>query len=573
MSDFVVRLAGAGKMYKIFPSKTANLLDLLGLRGRANSYREFWALRDIDLELAPGERIGIIGRNGAGKTTLLRLITENIGPTEGRVEVRGQVQALLESGGGLHPEFTGRENIRAALSFLGLGRKEIAVAEEEISEFTELGRFLDQPFKTYSLGMQARLAFAISTTVRPEILIVDEILGAGDAYFLERSTARMRQLIESGATVLLVSHALDHVIRFCDETIWLDRGRIVMRGPSMDVVKAYEVFVRELENKRLIAKNSKAPGQFDGFERDGYTDHLLVALTPGDGAFCDVREIALVRDGVVDDRVAVGNAQDADETQSASVLIESGGWSAPMQENGAYLRRIGASGDSKSGTAIFHLWFFYPDSKYSVDLIYRSRHGPSVVTVGRPGANAISAELPPADEWQTLTLPLQLRVDHSVRDSPQGTGFTHWPAERTLRIKRAELLDETGRPCAVFRRGSSLRLEVGFEAEHTRRYRFQPVAVIYRLDGINVSTQLGEWLEVDLEQGHQYRASVVLEELNLGNGDYVVSVALYKSFDPTLADQPVVYDWIDRSIEFRVFGTPSAVTSVFEHPSSWIFNA
>ena len=131
----------------------------------------------------------------------------------------------------LHPEFTGEENIEASLTFLGSRScRESDAAKDDIAEFTELGRFLDQPFKTYSTGMQARLAFAIATTVQPEILIVDEILGAGDAYFFGKSITRMQRLIESGASVLLVSHALDQIIRFCDETIWLDRGQIVMRG-------------------------------------------------------------------------------------------------------------------------------------------------------------------------------------------------------------------------------------------------------------------------------------------------------------------------------------------------------
>src|SRR5579862_3888255 len=219
MSEEIVRFEDVGKMYKIFPSRTDNLLDALGLArmlGRDGRHREFWALRDISFGLSAGEKLGIIGRNGAGKSTLLKLVTGNFPPTEGRVQVQGDVQALLEIGGGLHPEFTGRENIRAALGYMGLSSRQIAEAEDEIADFTELGRFLDQPFKTYSQGMQARLSFAIATTTRPQILIVDEILGAGDAYFFTRSTARMRDLIEGGAAVLLVSHALDQIVRFCD---------------------------------------------------------------------------------------------------------------------------------------------------------------------------------------------------------------------------------------------------------------------------------------------------------------------------------------------------------------------
>ena len=188
-------------------------------------------------------------------------MTQNFPPTEGRVDVRGSVQALLEVGSGLHPEFTGRENIQASLGFLGLSRAEIGEAARDIADFTELGRFLDQPFKTYSLGMQARLGIGIATTIRPEILIIDEVLGAGDAYFFAKSTARMQRLLSEGASVLLVSHALDQIARFCDETIWLDRGRIVMRGSTTEVIKAYEKFIRELDERRLHAKNRGLRGR------------------------------------------------------------------------------------------------------------------------------------------------------------------------------------------------------------------------------------------------------------------------------------------------------------------------
>src|SRR6266404_4742064 len=173
MSDYALRLRGVSKMYKVFPSRTANLADALGLPGRRR-FREFWALRGIDLELPHGKRLGIVGRNGAGKSTLLKLITGNIVPTVGTVDVGGSVQALLDAGAGFHPEFTGEENIRAALTLQAVPSSRMNDAIEEIAEFTELGEFLGQPFRTYSAGMQARLAFATATAVQPEILIVDE---------------------------------------------------------------------------------------------------------------------------------------------------------------------------------------------------------------------------------------------------------------------------------------------------------------------------------------------------------------------------------------------------------------
>jgi len=251
MSDFAVRLHGVGKRYKIFDHRRDHLFDAFGitkvLPWIKTRHEDFWALRNIELDLRKGDRIGIIGRNGAGKTTMLKLITGNLPPTEGTVEVEGDVHALLDVSGGFHPEFTGRENVRGALIYQGLSTKEIRAVEKEIVEFTDLGRYFDQPFKTYSLGMQARLTFACATVFTPDVLIVDEVLGAGDAAFYRRSTERMRELMNSGAAVLLVSHAMQQIQKFCDEAMWLEHGHIVMRGSTTEVVKAYDKFTRELD--------------------------------------------------------------------------------------------------------------------------------------------------------------------------------------------------------------------------------------------------------------------------------------------------------------------------------------
>src|SRR5262245_57222804 len=228
-----IRLTGIGKRYTLYASPVARACDALGLgwllSRRLRPARHLWAVRNIDLTLPRGARIGVVGRNGAGKSTLMKLITGNVDPTEGEIEVNGEVQALLQAGTGMHPEFTGYQNIEASLTYQGLDATAIRDAATDIEEFTELGGFLDQPFKTYSSGMQARLAFATATAVKPDILIVDELLGVGDGYFLSKSTERMRKLIDGGASVLLVSHSMEQILRFCDQAIWVDRGQIVQQ--------------------------------------------------------------------------------------------------------------------------------------------------------------------------------------------------------------------------------------------------------------------------------------------------------------------------------------------------------
>ena len=267
---FAIRLDHVSKVYRLHGSQTDQLIDVLGLqrigikpRTRA---QEFSALKDVSLDVRPGQRIGIIGRNGAGKTTLLKLICGNFSPTFGKVEVNGSVQALMNVGLGFHPDYTGRENVEASLQYNGLAQDEYKDALNGIIEFCELDYFLDQPFKTYSLGMQARLMFAAATAIKPDILIVDEVLGAGDAYFVAKSKIRVQQMIESGCTMLLVSHSMQQVLELCDEAIWLDQGSIKMRGDPLVVVKSYEESIHG--RAQAIALNSTLPPPLVSKEHD-----------------------------------------------------------------------------------------------------------------------------------------------------------------------------------------------------------------------------------------------------------------------------------------------------------------
>lgn len=262
MIDNSIELSDLGKCYKLFTRQADRVLCAFGmdrfLPWHKTPYQEFWALRHLDLRIRKGERIGIIGPNGAGKSTLLKIISGNIRPTEGRVHVQGRIQALLELGTGFHPEFTGRENIRASLALNGLSSVAIVDREDEIIDFAELDEFIDQPLKTYSAGMGARLAFSTATAIEPEILIIDEVLGAGDAYFAGKCLERMRRLThESGATVLFVSHDLASVQALCDRIIWIQRGTVRMDGDPLDVIKQYSAFVRKEEDIRLHARDLK----------------------------------------------------------------------------------------------------------------------------------------------------------------------------------------------------------------------------------------------------------------------------------------------------------------------------
>jgi lipopolysaccharide transport system ATP-binding protein len=552
-------MTNVGKAYKVFGSPFGILLDAAGLT-RLTSYREFWAIRGFDLELYRGQRIGLIGRNGAGKSTLLKLVTQNFRPTEGDVEVNGEVHALFEAAGGLHPEFSGYENIRGSLEALGLDAAAIRDAEREIADFTELGRFLEQPFKTYSLGMQSRLSFAIATQIEPDILIVDEVLGAGDAYFFGKAVARMRRLVESGAAVLIVSHALDQVVRFCEETIWLDRGRVVMRGPSTEVVKAYEKFIRELEDRRLRARNRKSLQLFDAFEREGFTDELELHVT-GD---CDLGRITLLRDGEPEDELVVGAAQDSDDSQSSYVALEQGGWGAPQQDGHGFYRPLDVGAEA---TAVFALWFFYPQSHYSVELAYRSRGGGVQVRLGRGATTLADEELGPADDWCTERIHVA-GASATVGDAATA-GLSRWPGAHGLLMDRVRMVDAGGQERALFRVGHRVSVVVDAVAEAAGRFSLIPAALIFRADGIIVTRHVGDELELDLDEGDRIEARLDLGPLQLGNGTYLLSVGLYKELDVNNTLSSEIYDYFDRSFEFTVAGNPPLHDEVFRHPGEW----
>lgn len=255
MSDVIIRAEGLSKLYKLYAKPHYRFLDMLGLLRRADAYQEHWAIRDVNLTIRKGEKVAFIGRNGAGKSTLLRLITGVTQPTEGRFEVSQGAHALLQIGTGFHPDFTGRENALAYLAHLAVTGERANQKVEEIIAFSELEEYIDQPVKTYSSGMMARLMFATSTAISPELLVLDEILGVGDAYFANKSFERIREMTEeSGTTVLLVSHDVYSAAKLCNRMIWMDRGSVLLDGRSDEVIRAYEHSVRLQEEARLRAK-------------------------------------------------------------------------------------------------------------------------------------------------------------------------------------------------------------------------------------------------------------------------------------------------------------------------------
>ena len=218
---------------------------------------EHWVLKDVSFTVGPGEAVGIVGQNGAGKSTLLKLITGTTSPTQGQVQLRGSVAAILELGMGFNPDLTGRENAYHAAGLMGHSQADIKQAMPDIEAFAEVGEYFDQPVRTYSSGMQMRVTFSVATAFRPDLLIVDEALSVGDSYFQHKSFDRIRQFRDEGVSILFVTHSMGDVRTLCDRVILLDKGRVLKDGQPDEVVDYYNALIAEKENAKMSVEQRR----------------------------------------------------------------------------------------------------------------------------------------------------------------------------------------------------------------------------------------------------------------------------------------------------------------------------
>jgi ABC-type polysaccharide/polyol phosphate transport system ATPase subunit len=236
----VIRFENVSVLYRV-PRERVSGIKEYAVRWlqRRLKYEEFWALEGISFAVPRGEVFGVIGRNGAGKSTMLKVMARVLHPTRGRVVMRGKIAPLLELGAGFHPELTGRENVHLNSALLGYSRKQVLDLFPAILDFAEIGDFIDAPLRTYSTGMVARLGFSVATCLRPDILLVDEVLSVGDSSFQEKCIRRMNEFQQQGTTIVIVSHSMQTVQSFCSRALLLDHGKMVIVGDVAEVIQHY----------------------------------------------------------------------------------------------------------------------------------------------------------------------------------------------------------------------------------------------------------------------------------------------------------------------------------------------
>lgn len=284
-----ISVTNLGKAYKQYPNRWSRLAEWV-LLGHTSRHTLKWVLQDVSFTVNPGEAVGIIGINGAGKSTLLKMITGTTQPTTGSVHMTGRVAALLELGMGFHPDFTGRQNALMAGQLLGYSVEEILRLMPDIEAFAEIGDYIDQPVRVYSSGMQVRLAFSVATAIRPDVLIIDEALSVGDAYFQHKSFDRIREFRKQGTTLLIVSHDKSSIQSICDRAILLNAGRLAMEGVPEAVMDYYNALLADHQNQ-TVTQLVRDDGKIQTISGTGEAVVEAIALIDGKGNSIDVVDV------------------------------------------------------------------------------------------------------------------------------------------------------------------------------------------------------------------------------------------------------------------------------------------
>jgi ABC-type polysaccharide/polyol phosphate transport system ATPase subunit len=503
-----VRLDNVSKCYKLYDRPFHFLKEALT---GSPYHRDKHVLSDISVDIRCGEIVGIIGRNGAGKSTLLKIIAGTLAPTRGTVVVNGRVSAILELGTGFNPNYSGRDNVILSALMRGMSEEAIRSKFESVVSFAGMEDVIDEPFHTYSTGMQARLAFAAAISVEADILIIDEALAAGDMRFASRSLRRVKEICQSGVTALFVSHTPYHVMQLCTRAIWIDGGRIRMDGAPIEVVRAYEYEMQE-----AIARDQGRKAQ--------------QAAERGNSGLTDTASERTLRSGV------------SAQVDTAGIAAES--CADLSMPRGASSTTVAADVDdcekTKSAEAQLR----------AVDQLHRA----SDLAAARVSQSAESAH------------DGQIQSDHSA--SAEGSGFT----TGQYRILEIAFMDRNGKDTAIFRFGESLKLRVCYECllpelpryscglavAFNRTNDFEAV-MYFNTNYAHSDDELAHYFDVPFRKfiGRRGTIEAVIDPIQLRAGEYYVSLGI-------LPNQPGMHEfYVYLHCKYRVTILPNG----FDEPA------
>ena len=553
------------KVYRLYERPRDRLWDLLGLLPSGSGrYREHAALDGVSFDITVGEKVAFIGRNGAGKSTLLKLIAHSTLPTSGTLDVRGETQALLQIGTGFHPDLTGRENALAYLAHIGVLDRAARERVDEIVDFAELEEYIDQPLKTYSTGMGMRLMFATATTVAPSLLIVDEVLGVGDAYFARKSFDRIDALCNrGGTTLLLVSHDIYNAAKLCDRMLWLDLGRVMIDGASGDVIKVYEDSIRVQEEQRLRLKRLSSLKRSTPAGAAGMLVEIRAQSNRPQPCPVYFSEISLWRGERELAHLPLNSGEAAGPSQ---LQFEAASWGAPcvwhnepcrpMLNYGSVFHKVAGllaeptpAGDRHSSDPLqlrVRYW-----SERPCELLVRCSDGEREGELGSlPASSGV---------WITHVLDCQLTG--TAVDAIQGGSAIGSYGTGDVLIRGARFVDEQGRERDILEHGRRATLELMYEVVNPALGDDVQVVVALHRDGTqDVCRFIGR--EIPLSSSPRCGTIVLkIPAVDLTDGRYTVTILVVRAgyYDSPQAAfytiNPDVYCGLSRLFEISVVGS------------------
>ena len=554
-----VRVRNLRKVYRLYKRPSYRLRDIMGfLPDDPRYFDQHVALHDVNFEIGRGEKVAIIGRNGAGKSTLLRLITNVIEPTSGSIEISGQTRALLSLGTGFHPELTGRQNVLAYLANFGIAGQAAARMVDDVIDFSELEEYIDQPTKTYSTGMGMRLMFSASTMFVPDLLVIDEVLGVGDAYFQSKSFDRIREICSGqGTTLLLVTHDVYAATSLCERTIWIDHGSVLLDADSPTVMKAYDTSIRQQEEARLRKKALLSLGRLA--ENAAAVQPLLIELRSPDNA-PPAAGIALGRIALCRGETEIAAAPLADAGVAAS-LDEGGAWGDIVDIGGRPAREMRNFGSSVHKVSVS---FSVPRDEdldalsLEIEAVSKMPYRLAIWRIGKDlDGRAIGEIAAEAPEWSRFRLSLAGEPDAAQPELVVRAADNHGSGRVTVTAIR--LVDAAGNETYQLAHGEPASVVIDYQVNDPGLKEACQIVLAFRRNATDDMLRLYcPALPIDGSAARQGQIVARLDRLPLGAAEYSITALIagegYYESNPTLfySINPNVY-WAGRNvIDFKV---------------------